>query len=145
MKLPKTFVPDKDLEGRTEELMTEEGVKNKTYFIDPKAENLFPNFIKYLKKEYDVLYIQRLFEHQNEAWMIYTLENDDKPVRLGFIGSYMDKEGLGIVYGYEVEIRVKGEYSKLKYRRGYRNFDAQGKAVSDDTTKRVDDEEIPFP
>jgi hypothetical protein len=145
MKLPKTFVPDKNLEGRTEDLMEEEGIKRKTHFIDPEAQKLFPNFVKHLKKEYDILYIQRLFEHSNKAWMIYTEEDDEKPVRLGMIGSYFETEGPGIIYGYEVEIRIKGDYSKLIYRLGYRKFDTQGKVISDNSPKRLDEEEIPFP
>lgn len=144
MKLPKTFVPDKDLEGRTKELLEEQKNK-KVHFIDPEAGKLFPNFINYLKEEYDILYIQKALDKQRLMWTIHTEDDRGAPTRLGMIGAYMEKEGRDLMYGYEVEIKTRGRCPTLIYRVGYKKYDDKRNVITTNEPARYDIEKIPFP
>ncbi len=144
MKLPQTFIPDKDLEGRTEELLEEQKNK-KNYFIDLEAGKLFPNFINYLKEEHDILYIQKDLDKKRLIWAIHTKDELGASVRLGMIGAYMEKEGSDLLYGYEVEIKTQGKCQTLIYRVGYKKYDEKRNVITTNEPARYDTENIPFP
>lgn len=145
MKVPKTFIPDKDLEGKTGSLL-EERIKSKgDYFINEKAEKLFPNFINFLKGEYGALIIEELPNQIRKTWNISVPRNDGRLIQIGSINCYVKEKGQTSEYGYEADIVIQEIYKKLLYRTSYQGYDSLGSIVFEEDPLRYDSENIPFP
>lgn len=144
MKIPKTFLLNKNLERKTNELLKKRLTKKRENFVDKEAEKLFSNFIKFLKEEYGVLYIKKLDE-EKQAWTISTQNRFNRVGEIGSITSYVESEGISSMYGYKAEVIVQGKLLNLIYRVGHHYYDINGKAVSTVSPARYDIEEVPFP
>lgn len=136
MRLPKIFVLDKDLEEKTNHLLEEQKGR---YLIDKEAEELFPNFIDYLKGEYEFLYVQKVTEKQN--WVI----KNGSFTTIGFIEEYTESDSITSMYGYKAGIIIRGKHLDLTYRAGYHCYDGRGRIILSKNPVRYDREEIPFP
>lgn len=141
MKIPQTFVPDKDLEEKIKLLLKKKGNKKKEYIIDMEAEKLFPNFINYLKGKHDMLYISR-----PPIWTMYAKDSNSNTITfIGVIKKYVKEEGMDLMYGYEADIRIKEVGINLVYRLGYKKPDSKGNVICTNEPARYDTEKIPFP
>lgn len=134
MKLPKIFVPEKNLEEKTSRLL-----KEASYLIDKEAEELFPNFIDYLKKEYEFLYVQKVTGKQ--MWVI----KNGPFTFIGFIKEYTESDSITSMYGYKAGIFIRGKHLDLIYRVGYHCYDSQGRIMLNKNPVRYDTEDTPFP
>lgn len=148
MKLPKTFVPDKELENKIKQLL--EGVDDNPIFdddslIDTEAEKLFPNFIKYLKSEYGNLIIEKDFDSTKKEWSICLPKKGGGKIPIGDIQVYKEEIGPTTEYGYKADIVIQEIYKKLLYRTSYQGYDSLGSIVFEEDPCRYDSENIPFP
>lgn len=146
MKIPQTFILEKNLEEKISLLLKETGTKKEEQLlIDLEAEKLFPNFINYLKKEYDFLHIEKTPDKYKQAWAVYNREEPGIFTVIGLIQEYVENEGIMSSYGYKAEILIGKKRLKLFYRTGCQYYDTQGKLVVTKSPARYDMEEIPFP
>lgn len=134
MKLPKIFVPEKNLEEKTSRLL-----KEASHLIDKEAEELFPNFIDYLKKEYEFLHVQKVIEKQ--TWVI----KNGPFTSIGFIKEYTECDSITSMYGYKAGIIIRGKHLDLIYRAGYHCYDNRGRIILSKNPVRYDTEDTPFP
>lgn len=153
MKLPRTFIPKKSLEGKIKQLLKEskkfkDETGNMPLYEELKSE--FPNFTDYLFKSYSNLGI---FKTKNEKgniiWNFYTTK--PKPNSHVYlvckIEPYIEERGTNTSeYGYNVKVRIEKNWHSLKYRIGYHCFDNMNVMVSPKYPLRHDKEKgIPFP
>jgi len=146
MKTPKTFVPEKDLENKIKELLEE--VDKKEVFeslIDEEAENIFPDFIQYLKEEYGSVIIERKENTLKKEWLICVPRKSGGKIHIGEIQEYREEVGLTLEKGYEADVISQAKYINLKCRIGYQGYDSLGSNVSEKDIYRYDSENIPFP
>jgi len=132
MKLPKTFLPNKDLEERTNNLLNEEYMEPEGCKIDEEAEKLFHGFVNYLKRNYKSFTIRKLQDIPERSWRITTLKEDPKPFDdveiIGEITSYRNKHSGAMEHGYKASLIDKyGNYVEIRYRECHKYFDSQGK------------------
>jgi len=121
--------------------------KIKETLKEPTAEELFPNFINYLKEEYGSLIIERIPEQTNrETWTISRKNKTMESILIGTIQSYVRGKAISAEHGYQAEVLTQGKRLKLEYRRGYLLLDTTlGAVVKSKDPQRYDNESIPFP
>lgn len=149
MKIPKTFIPKKDLEEKTKQLL-EESKKRKDetgnipLFDELKTE--FPNFTDYLLNLYsnsNLGFIKTEDKKGNIIWKFYTIPH----FIVSKIEPYTEECGKDISeYGYYAKILIEGNWHFLKYRIGFHCFDNVNTIISTKDHLRYDKERsIPFP
>lgn len=149
MKLPKTFVPDKELENKIKQLL--EGVDDNPILddeslIDAEAGNIFPSFIQYLKEEYGGVIIEKKDNTSKKEWLIYIPRKDGEKIHIGEIQEYKEEIGPTLEVGYEADVITQASYKNLKCRIGYHGYDSLGSPVSSEDVHRYDFyKHIPFP
>ncbi|MBM3200542.1 hypothetical protein FJZ53_06390 [Candidatus Woesearchaeota archaeon] len=163
MKLPKTFVPDKDLEDKTNSLLdakepSAEQVWEEKYgplYAELKKE--FPKFADYLIALYPSVELCKVkkmstafppVSDKDIEWHFFVKSNNPTiKVRVGRLHSYTEDLGADTSeYGYKAELLVYDEKKHLTYRKGYHAFDGMGLIISTNDPKRVDKHtEVPFP
>lgn len=148
MKIPQTFLPEKNLEEKTGKLLKGQVKKKKIdkYLIDKDAELLFPNFINYLEGGYETLAVIRENDKE-EKWRIFKSIEAKMPDIIGIIQKYADYGSDTSEYGYEVKVLVpvEGRFADLIYRVGYYAYDTNGNTIYYKDQRRHDSEKIPFP
>jgi len=152
MKLPKIFIPKKDLEEKTKQLLKEakrfkDETGNMPLYEELKAE--FPNFTDYLFKSYSGLGIFKTKDKKgSDTWKFYTINlKTNHPFLVCKIEPYIEERGIDTSeYGYNVKVRIEKNWHSLKYRIGYHCFDSVNVIVSSKYPLRRDKENyIPFP
>ncbi|MDP2908036.1 MAG: hypothetical protein Q8O03_08960 [Nanoarchaeota archaeon] len=151
MKIPKTFMPNKSLEERTNHLLNAEDVKPEGYKIDEEAEKFFPGFINYLKKHYKIFTIRQVQEVPERSWRITIPKQspklfDDVEI-IGGITGYRNKHSGAVEYGYKGGVDIKGAYVEITYRECFKYFDKDNqKCVKRMLPLRCDNnKDVPFP
>jgi len=151
MKLPKTFMPEKNLEDKTDHLLNTEPPKHEGYKIDGEAEKLFPEFINYLKKHYKVFTIRKIQEVPERSWRITIPKEDPKPFDdveiIGGITSYRNKHSGAVECGYEGGVEIKYAYIGINYRECYKYFDKDNRKCVKRMLplRRDNNKDVPFP
>ncbi len=149
MKIPKIFIPEKDLEEKTKQLLKEskkfkDEIGNMPLYEELKAE--FPNFTDYLFNLYsnsNLGFTKTGDEKGNIIWKFYTTPH----FLVCKIEPYIEERGTDTSeYGYNVKVRIEKKWHSLKYRIGYHCFDSVNVMVSPKYPLRHDKEkDIPFP
>ena len=130
---------------KIKELLTPKEKKD-TY---QKAEEMFPNLINYLKKEYGNLQIRNTQnqEMNKSTWFIST-EGEEDVIGggkiVGMISDYIQMKGLHAEYGYQGSIRTGKGFIDLKYREGF-HLISEFCITPSNHPLRYDEEAIPFP
>lgn len=151
MKLPKTFVPNKDLEERTNHLLNVEHPKHEGYKIDEDAEKLFPGFINYLKKHYKIFTMRKVQSVPEYSWRITIPKEDSKLFDdveiIGEITTYRNKHSGATEHGYKGGVEIKGAYVEITYRECLRYFDKDNRKCVKRILplRRDNNKDVPFP
>lgn len=152
MRLPKTFIPEKDLETKIKKLLEKPVPKTKRRnHVYHELKKEFPQFIDYLLKLYPDLWILKTRNNASYSWYFYTSYTKQQSPRteIGSATVYIKEAGKNLLeYGNEAEIRIQGKWYNLKYRRGYYIMDNQKKEIAEETRDpyRYDSiKDIPFP
>jgi len=151
MKLPKTFMPSKSLESKTEGLLNMEDVKPEECKIDEEAEKFFPDFINYLKKHYKIFTIRKVQDVPERSWRITIPKEDPKPFDdveiIGGIASYRNKHSGAVEYGYKGGVEIKGAYVEITYRECFKYFDKDNRKCVKRMLplRRDNNKDVPFP
>ena len=152
MKLSKTFVPKKNLEAKTKELLEDPKIlaKNSLDYCSDLYKEIkkeFPNFINYLMDLYPPLEIVKTKKLEGIKWQFYKkYPSLNRPVRVGLIKEYIKNSSRDMSeYGYEAGILIKGKWHKIKYRKGYLCFDSVWTVLLINDPLRIDkSKNIPF-
>jgi hypothetical protein len=152
MKLPKTFIPEKDLEEKTKQLLKEskkfkEETGNMSLYEELKSE--FPNFTDYLFNSYSNLKTAKVKDKKGDiAWKFYIINQKATSAFLVCrIEPYIEERGTNTAeHGYNIKICIEKKWHSLKYRVGHYCFDVANTIVSTQNPLRYDQEKnIPFP
>ncbi len=161
MKLPKTFIPEKNLEEKTKCLLeakplqkTEEEKYGNLY---TELKNDFPNFADYLITLYPDVEICKVKQlpssfpsnyDKDVEWHFFSPSFPPTlKVRVGQIKRYIQERGTDTSeYGYKAEIFVRNQKCILKYRKGYHTFDSVNVIITTNDPLRLDkNKDTPFP
>lgn len=151
MKFPKTFLPGKNLEEKTNHLLNTEDPKPEGYKVDEQAEKSFPSFINYLKKHYKTFTMRKIQSVPEYSWRITIPKEDAKPFDdveiIGGITGYRNKHSGAIEHGYEGGVEIKGVYVSIKYRECWRYFDKDSRKCVKRMLplRRDNNKDVPFP
>ncbi len=153
MKIPKTFIPKKDLEEKTKQLLKEpkkgqnETKQNRFLCDDLKKE--FPGFTEYLSGLYPDLSAAKTKNNKGRfIWKFYIVHKEaTSPFLVGKIERYVEECGKDMSeYGYHAKVLIEGNWHLLKYKIGYHCFDDVYTIISTKDPLRYDKEKsIPFP
>lgn len=154
MKMPKTFVPKKDLEEKTKQLLKKpilnrtESEKEKFEHLYGEAKKEFPNLIDYLLGLYPDLEIVKVKDREKLIWRFCRTQCPiDFPAIVGTIETYREHDGRDTAeYGLKAQVLVEGRWRNIKYRKGWHCYGGTETIISPENPYRYDNEtEVPFP
>ena len=148
MKLPETFLPNKDLEKKTKQLLKE--YKSNTIekkLAISKAKKEFPRLIDHLQGLYSNIRIiekenkGKEIEHQWKVWFFYDSGN-----YLGSINTY-NKNIAPFLFeqGYSGQILFGKKFYKIECRKGHYFDDECIIVKTEELLRRDSSNQIPFP
>lgn len=154
MKIPKTFIPKKNLEGKIKQLLEkpsnkpqDKSERHGRLYKELKKE--FPEFTDYLFNLYPDLSAAKTKDKKgSDTWKFYI--NHPKatsPFIVSKIEHYIEQCGKDISeYGYHIKVLIDENWYFLRYRDGYYCFDSPSAVISTKNPLRYDQEkDIPFP